>query len=121
MRVKQEKLTKIKKILLKKRNSDKKKKNMRSAPAENLDFPALWVRFAKKVTDMLMNRRKKSRKSAYFEAVCEALLRLKNCPEGGDVFAELCSAEGADRIEMENMLYECFGMSADELTRRLYG
>lgn len=52
--VKQEKLMKIKKNLLKKRNSDKKKKNIRLVLAVMLDFPALWVRFVKKVTDILV-------------------------------------------------------------------
>lgn len=64
---------------------------------------------------------RKTRKNADFEAVCEALLQAEDCHAVSDFFAELCSSRKTSRIEMENMLYEYFGMSAEELTRRLYG
>ena len=50
-----------------------------------------------------------------FEKLCQTLTEGKEFRRKGSDFRELCAAFGSARVEMENMLYECVGMSGDDV------
>ena len=57
----------------------------------------------------------KTKAKADFEKLCHTLTDGKGFRRKGTDFRELCAAFGAGRVEMENMLYECVGMSGDDV------
>ena len=57
----------------------------------------------------------KRKAEADFEKLCHTLVEGKNFRRKGADFRELCATLGSGRVEMENMLYECVGMSGDDV------
>ena len=54
-----------------------------------------------------------------FEMICRALVEEKTFRKRGSELNELCSLFGVQRVRLENMLYDVFGMSGDEIISTL--
>lgn len=50
-----------------------------------------------------------------YEKVCGLLADSKVLLDGSVGFDDICAAAGADRSEIDNLLYERFGMSGEEI------
>ena len=57
----------------------------------------------------------KTKAKSDFEKLCRTLTEERGFRRKGADFRELCAASGSRRVEMENMLYECVGMSGDDV------
>ena len=61
----------------------------------------------------------KRKAKADFERLCRALTEERKFRRKGADFRELCAVFSAGRVEMENMLYDCVGMSGDDVLEGL--
>lgn len=61
----------------------------------------------------------KRKAEADFEKLCHTLVEGKNFRRKGADFRELCATLGSGRVEMENMLFDCVGMSGDDVLEGL--
>lgn len=54
-----------------------------------------------------------------FEMICRMLIGERRCRNHGVKFKDFCHASGVERVSLENMLYEVFGMSGDDIISTL--
>ena len=134
MYVKQENLTKRKQNLLKKRNFIKKEKFVTKIPlffVRNLwifhgcpaDLLLLKHMFMGRLYEYIRTAiRRPAESRGYtldFDMVCSRLADDKTYRKKGKEFRDVCYEFGAARTVLDNMLYECVGMSGDEVMVRL--
>jgi len=54
-----------------------------------------------------------------FKVLCACMLEMDHVVLGSADFEMLCLEHGADVCAMDNMMYETFGMSGEEVVRQL--
>ena len=58
---------------------------------------------------------------ATFESICSRMFEPCPAPDPISGFSMLCMLEGADSVALNNLLYEEFGMSGEEILERFHG
>ena len=54
-----------------------------------------------------------------FEMICRKLIEESRSRKPRGEFKDFCHASGVERVPLENMLYETFGMSGDDIISTL--